>query len=103
MTCQNCDIQFAIWQIHMTLSESHVTFDVALLEIRIRMHHDNVMISDLGVHGRIVAHVVPPPLCMGTSLLLKKYMLEYPDRGSKKKTRVSCRSRTPQTRFCRSG
>jgi hypothetical protein len=45
MTCQNCDTQFAIWQIYITLSESNVTFDVTLFEIRIRMHHDDVMMS----------------------------------------------------------
>jgi hypothetical protein len=39
MTCQNCDTQFDIWQIHMIFSESHATFDVTLFEIRIRMHH----------------------------------------------------------------
>ena len=40
MTCQICDTHFAIWQIHMTILESHATFDVTLLEIRIRMYHD---------------------------------------------------------------
>ena len=40
MTCQRCDTHFAIWQIHMTILESHATFDVTLFEIRIRMSHD---------------------------------------------------------------